>query len=585
MLSLRDAEGRILCPEHRIEHSGKNAGLIVMACELARLPSAGDRDVLFEIARTQARRLLGLLQREGESTCFTFRPGRHDPYNCSNNVIDGAAAADALATFVQCFGPRLEPKEREACAHAAVLHAQTYLRYAILDKAIPAQRAWAMTGVAQAHALAGHDVLERAVIEGAGILEALQHEDGSYPYHPQRLTSGDGDEFDRGAPPPHPGASDVSAFYQSRVTGFLIFALECLGREVSDDLWRTPIERGLSFLSALQAPDGTKVGLVEAKPWYWGAPYEVASHPFDVWALARGWRHFHSPHWGQAALRAFRSWCDHLEATGRPRSHRPAPGHSASYQCPLFWAGHASWMARAMADLAAIDARGDALMGGTSSGAKGLEIGLIHFPQASLVRLEDNAIVAWVRGRRPAFNLHHGSPLGAGLVRVWSRREARDVLERWPLSDALEGEWSGRAGFFSMRRGLRAGQRELRFSAWLARNEWRRGRPSAALNAPWHALRRGVLDFAAPEVGSAWACDPDLTLLADGVELESRLARRDGSALESTRLTRRFRVDGEGLLAEERLLAEGAARAVRYRLPARAQEARAGPREAQWRLS
>ncbi|MFT5058690.1 MAG: hypothetical protein ACI89E_001469, partial [Planctomycetota bacterium] len=29
--------GVLLCPEHGIEHTGKNAGAVVMACELARL--------------------------------------------------------------------------------------------------------------------------------------------------------------------------------------------------------------------------------------------------------------------------------------------------------------------------------------------------------------------------------------------------------------------------------------------------------------------------------------------------------------------------------------------------------------------
>ena len=53
------------------------------------------------------------LEREGDSTCFTFRPGRHDPYNCSNSVIDGGACSDALATFVLAFGDRLPAEERE----------------------------------------------------------------------------------------------------------------------------------------------------------------------------------------------------------------------------------------------------------------------------------------------------------------------------------------------------------------------------------------------------------------------------------------------------------------------------------------
>ena len=51
----------------------------------------GEADALFAFARRVALRITSRLEREGDSTCFTFRPGRHDPYNCSNSVIDGGA--------------------------------------------------------------------------------------------------------------------------------------------------------------------------------------------------------------------------------------------------------------------------------------------------------------------------------------------------------------------------------------------------------------------------------------------------------------------------------------------------------------
>ena len=107
MLRHRDKDGRIICPEHGIEHTGKNAGAIVMACELA--PHTDFADELFDVAVQQGRRLVERLEREGESTCFTFRPGRHDPYNCSNNVIDGGIAA-----YGDDFLPRINAEfERE----------------------------------------------------------------------------------------------------------------------------------------------------------------------------------------------------------------------------------------------------------------------------------------------------------------------------------------------------------------------------------------------------------------------------------------------------------------------------------------
>jgi hypothetical protein len=137
LASLADADGRLVCPDHRVEHSGKNAYVLVLATELARWDPTADRDALRAIGIRQGRRLVANLQREGDSTCFTFRPGRHDPFNCSNNVIDGGACSDALAELVQEFGAELSDDDRAAFERASVLHAQTYLRYAVIDKGIP----------------------------------------------------------------------------------------------------------------------------------------------------------------------------------------------------------------------------------------------------------------------------------------------------------------------------------------------------------------------------------------------------------------------------------------------------------------
>jgi len=554
MLARRDAEGRIVCPEHGIEHTGKSAGVIVMACELAK--HTGDRDELFEVALQQGRRLVARLEREGESTCFTFRPGRHDPYNCSNNVIDGGACSDALAQIVQTFGERLTTEDQGAFERASVLHAQTYLRYAVLDKGIPAQRAWAMTGVAQAWSLAGHEVLQLATTEGVGILESIQHGDGSYPYHP----------LEWGAE--HAGASDVSAFYQSRITAFLMFSLERLGRTVSDDLFAPPILRGLEFLLGLQGPDGIKCGLVEAKPWYWGANHEVASHPFDVYALAAGWRHFGRPRMADGAARAFRAWAAHIGKDGEPQSHLPGHGRRKSYQCPVFWAGHTSWMARSMEDLERIFDRPEP----GPARAEGLELSLQHFPDAGLTRLEDGAIAAWVRGARPGFNIHHGSPHGAGLLRVYSKTRGEELLTRCRLAGVNEAEWSGKLGGFSLGRGWASGKEAVRFSTWLARNHWRGGRGREALLEPGRTLRDGVLAFGSSRVGSSFHRAARTHLLADGVQLSSALARRDGTPVEGSALDRVFRIDGQGLVVEEELIAPGAATGLDYRVPVRASE-------------
>jgi hypothetical protein len=554
LLSLRDERGRIVCPEHKLEHTGKSAGVAVLALELSRHE---DRERLRAAALEQGRRLVANLVREGDSPCHTFRPGRHDPFNGSNAVIDGGAASDALAALVQGLADVLPAAERESFAAASLLHARTYLRYAVLDKGIPAQRAWGLTGLAAAHALEADPELERAALEAVGVLEGIQHADGSYPYHP----------LEWGAE--HAGASDVSAFYQSRVSGFLMFALERLGRDPASALFAGPIRRGLDFLAALQGVDGIKVGLVEAKPWYWGATYEVASHPFDVYALARGGRLFGSPRLSTAALRAFRAWVDHLGADGRPASHRAGPGRGRSYQCPLFWAAHAEWIARALPDLEA------ALRAGhprPEPRGGGIDLSVAWFPQAQVGRIEDGRVTAWVRGARPAYNVHHGSPHGAGLLRVQRRADGAELLERCRLGGAQEAEWSARAGLPSPARGWAGGGSEMRFALWLARVHWRAGRRGAALAAPLKVARRGVGAFASPRVSSAFALAPAVRVEGDGLELESELAWRGGASVPGSRLARRFQVDGDGLVVEERLLAAGAARGIGYGVPAAARE-------------
>lgn len=571
-LGLIDTKGRILCPEHGVEHTGKSACTAILALELLRRTPD---ELLTRAAVQQGERLVANLVREGTSPCHTFRPGRHDPFNCSNSVIDGGAAADALGSLVEHLGDSLDAATRERFAAACLLHARTYLRYAVLDKGIPAQRAWGLTGLAAAARLerrlgeTSDHTLEHAAIEAVGVLEAIQNPDGSYPYHPMAWGAG------------HIGAGDVSAFYQSRVTGFLLHSLDTLERVPTDPLFRTPLVRGLDFLVALQGVDGIKAGLVEAKPWYWGADYEVASHPFDVHALAAGHRWFGAAAYGRAAHRAFRAWAEHLDADGKPQSHRPGPGRERSYQCPVFWAAHAAWAARALDDLEAARHVLDEREPGTGE----MELSLTWFPSAQLGRVEDGRVVAWVRGARPGCNAHHGSPHGAGLIRVQRRADGAELLKRCRLGGAQEAEWNGRAGAPSPVRGWRSGGDELRFSLWLARVAWRRGERAGALALPARVFSRAVLAPAHPRCSSAFHLAPSVHLLGDGIQLEGGLAWRDGTPVPGARLERTFRVDGDGLEVEERLVARGAAGSLGYRVPAAAAQVSQSADAVRYRLA
>ena len=285
-------------------------------------------------------------------------------------------------------------------------------------------------------------------------------------------------------------------------------------------------------------------------------------------ALALGWRHFGRTSLGEAARASFREWVAHLRPDGMPTSHAAGSGRGRSYQCPLFWAAHAAWIARAARELDACLALPERPV--PARGA--IEISVGWFPDAQLARLEDAGIVAWVRGARPGVNVHHGSRRGAGLVRVYSKRERRELL-----SPAGEAEWHGRSGGFAPARGWRSGARELRFSAWLARVDWRAGRHAAALARPVRVFSRGVLDYASASVSSAFELAPRATPLSDGFRLESRLAHRDGTPLASSRLERSFRIGAGALEVEEQLLDAGGAQAVEYHLPQAARDVQREP--------
>jgi len=602
-LTLERAPGELICPEHKVEHTGKTANLVLLA---AALFEATNEPRHAETAKRLALRVAGRLEREGDSPCFTFRPGRHDPFNCSNSVIDGGAAADALATLARAperFG--LTPDERRNLALAALRHAMSYLRFAAVDKGVPAQRAWALTGLAASLPLAlepelveaayeefegqtpkaeWHAVLRTACDEALAILADIQHPDGSFPYHPHAWGPG------------HPGAADASSFYQSRVTGFAWHALEALGRDPLKSSHAPALRAGVDFLAGLYGPDGLKAGLVEAKPWYWGATYEVASHVFDVHVLARAAVELRGSDregaeraglLGPLALASFDQWTAHLTEDGRPRSHTDGPGRCPSYQCELFWASHAAWAARALPDLAALAAGDD---------GEQLALDSTHFQDAGLVRLGAPGLAAFVRGARPPGNVNHGSVHGAGIVRFVAGRS--DVLPRCRFGGSQLGEWTAKVGGWRWREAWASGKDEVRFALWTARVHWRAGRRLDALLDVPRVLRRAVVAFAYPRVSSAFCREAELDAeldLAPGAatfentddrdggppvsalataEVRGTLAWRAGTPVPGTRVRRRYallpptEVRGAALQVTDELFTDGPVlEELDYRLP------------------
>jgi len=152
------------------------------------------------------------------------------------------------------------------------------------------------------------------------------------------------------------------------------------------------------------------------------------------------------------------------------------------------------------------------------------------------------------------------------------KSDGRTLLKRTRDATDQAAEWASGSGARDWKRGWKAGADELRFSFWLSRVHARAGRLGAALLTPPEVLRRGVAGFAAPLGSSAFASQAELELLPDGVIVRAPLGFRGGAAIPGTALERRYQVDGEGLVVNERLVTGGSAQELSYRRPAAAQD-------------
>jgi hypothetical protein len=119
MASLRDADGRIVCPDHKVEHTGKNVGAAVMACEMLARDPRRDEAWLVDLALLAGAARVRQPAARGDEPVLHVPPGparslqlleRRDRRRRGQRRA-GARRARA--------GPRLEASERERSAKPA----------------------------------------------------------------------------------------------------------------------------------------------------------------------------------------------------------------------------------------------------------------------------------------------------------------------------------------------------------------------------------------------------------------------------------------------------------------------------------
>jgi hypothetical protein len=542
----RRPDGALICPRHKVEHTGKAVYSAILDLQNWRFTR---EESYLERARRAVLRTVDMLGEDPESRVPIFLPGRVDPANASNNAIDGGACADVIATLLEEAPSAFPEDETARCRQALERHVEGYLRHAARDRPIPAQRLWAGTGVARAARLFGRD--DWAADALAGCRAALDDltADGIAPYIPLHAPDCT-----------HPGLADMSSFYHSRTPGFVLYIHEILGHEATENE-RERLVASLDALVAMRGGNGLKPLHNEAKAWYWESDHEVASHPFDVWALMAGARRLGVERYRNEAGRAMEEWIGHINPDGGVVSHHT---RGTSFQCRVFWAGHAAWVARVIEDVP---------LQGTPR-----EPFTLDLPVSGLVHVETPRAVAVLRGRKQPMSTLFGCDLGGGQIQsLVARPDPRitignELIEAPVRAGVPQGSFllrprgaPGRIARWRAR--LSAERKDLRFRLWLAAVEWRAGRWVAALLYPFRYVLWAPWRLASPELGAHLDTATEQTVTGKEVVFRGGVADPDGQRWPGAETERRYLFEDDRVELTDTLRLDGVSGRVRYRVP------------------
>lgn len=508
----------------------------------------------WERAVSRARWVAKRLAPDPEHGALIYHPGRLDPRNCSNSVIDSGECTDALGRLL--LHPRaanLDTETRDRLTHAVERNAETYLRTAVVDKGITNQRLWGAMGLASAHALLPRASWRDALAQSLDLAISEQRDDGSWGYQPSATAEG-----------AHPGAADLTIYYHSRCLAFMLHIVEHLPA-LDGERMRAAIRNGVDFLALVTLPDGLKPLALEGKRWFWEGSYEAGSGAYDVYALLRGAELLGRDDLRDLATRAWRQVARHQRTDGAIEACRERG--IADFVCPDFHTADLAWTAQVMSELP--DPRG-------SINRLQVVAGVREAGESGVIRLDGSVRSVVIRThKRPANTQFGGSVGGAGMVAVVDS-DGAGLLDPGEGVCTIHRRRSLRAAISGVRRFLRENplRREGRQWLFVARLLIRQRRPGAAWRRIWRGfvgpLIRSVDDDTSPD----WAIESETSTGVAALTARAGVARTDGKVpawAAGLAATRQFVAKSDGLSV--RLTVSGDAREVSrisYVLPAAA---------------
>ncbi len=399
--------GSLICPKHHIEHTGKNVYSIIIDLKLWR--ETGE-EKYFERAKRRALRTAENLVRDPDNGAWIFWPGRLDGRNMSNSVIDSGAASDTLSEFIIRAEGKLSHDEEEKIKNAIFKNCDTYLKSASVGKELTNQRLWGSTGLASAYRIFKKKDWKEAVL--ASIERSLSEmlEDGTFPYHPNYEEYGI-----------YRGICDTTPFYHSRHIAFIYWSLETLGESAVP--YSERLIRATNLLVGMYQENGVKNMNLETKRWYFLSDYEVASNPYDIYALYKTYQMSGNKIYLFYAQKALKKLMEHQLKDGGVTSHF---GKEKNFQCRIFWNANCAWPAKIIEDK------------GLSDTVKWNGEYLKHFKNSDIAKFRNKNYSCILRGGKQSMNVAWGPRAGGGSLLYFGKKD-----NDWE-NELSFGEWSSK---------------------------------------------------------------------------------------------------------------------------------------------
>jgi len=412
--TLSSKNDALLCPKHRIEHTGKNAYSIIINSRLHKLTG---EEKYYERARVRIRKTIEEVGRDPEFGHWIFFPGRLGRWNMANSVIDTGICVDALSDFYLSYGSRLTREEKRKIEEAILKTSDSYLNKAVVVKEISNQRLWGGTGLARAYQIFKKKEWRKSLLDSIERSLKEMWPDGSFPYHSHWR------EYSI-----FKGIYDISTYYHSRCIGFIYYILENIGEDISK--YEEKLIKSVDLLLAMYQPNGIKNINLESKRWYWNSPYEIASNSFDVYTLVKTYELTKKEIYAYYARKALNQILRHQLPDNGIDSHL---NHSQNnFQCRVFWNAHLAWLLRIMDKLPLIFQNTDRV--------KESE----YFEDSSIMKYKNENYSCILRGKKQAMNLMWGPAIGGGSLLYFGTRKKdwENILYLEPWKENVSGNFS-----------------------------------------------------------------------------------------------------------------------------------------------